>query len=283
MHIVVSIKQVPDTSEVRIDPKTNTMIRGGVPSIINPDDRHAIEAAVLLKEQHGGGRVSILSMGPPQAIAALKEAISLGADDAVLCSDRGFAAADTLATSYVVWAAITKLNEEEPVDLVIAGKQAIDGDTGQVPPGVAMRLGWPQLTYVQKIQEVDFAQRRIRVERLADGGVEVLEARLPAVLTVGREINEPRYASLPNMLRAARFEPRMWDKKYLELDDQQIGLRGSPTIVAKVWAPQRRQRPAVEIFATGDRDPEGAAAWLLDHLVEDGVLDWAPAPARAAD
>lgn len=283
MHIVVTIKQVPDTSEVRIDPKTNTMIRGGVPSIINPDDRHAIEAAVTLKEQHGGGRVTILSMGPPQAIAALKEAISLGADDAVLCSDRGFAAADTLATSYVLWAAICKLNEEEPVSLVIAGKQAIDGDTGQVPPGVAMRLGWPQLTYVRRIQEIDFERRRIRVERLADGGIEVLEAQLPAVLTVGREINEPRYASLPNMLRAARFEPRVWDRKYLDLDEQQIGLRGSPTIVAKVWAPARRQRPPVQLYPNADRDPEGAAAWLLDRLIEEGVLDWAPAPARAAD
>jgi len=170
MHIVVSIKQVPDTSEVRIDPKTNTMIRGGVPSIINPDDRHAIEAAVQLKEQHGGGRVSILSMGPPQANAALKEAISLGADDAVLCSDRGFAAADTLATSYVVWAAIKKLDEEVPVDLVIAGKQAIDGDTGQVPPGVAMRLGWPQLTYVQKIQAVSVADVQRAAQKYVQPG-----------------------------------------------------------------------------------------------------------------
>src|SRR3954470_2681393 len=163
MHAVVTIKQVPDTSEVRIDPKTNTMIRGGVPSIVNPDDAHAIEAAVGFKERFGG-KVTILSMGPPQAIAALKEAISLGADDAVLCSDRGFAAADTLATSYVVWAAVRKLDEEEPVDLEISGKQAIDGDTGQVPPGVAMRLGWPQLTYVRRIDEVDFEQRRMRVE-----------------------------------------------------------------------------------------------------------------------
>src|SRR5579884_1183227 len=282
MHIVVTIKQVPDTSEVRIDPKTNTMIRGGVPSIINPDDRHAIEAAVRLKEQFGG-RVSIVSMGPPQAIAALKEAISLGADDAVLMSDRGFAAADTLATSYVVWGAITKLNEEEPVDLVIAGKQAIDGDTGQVPPGVAMRLGWPQLTYVRRIQEVDPERRTIRVERLADGGVEVLEARLPAVVTVGREINEPRYASLPQLLRAARYQPRIWDRNFLDLDPEQIGLRGSPTIVSKVWAPPRRQRPPVILIPDADRDPDAAAARLLDYLLKDGVLEWAPAPVPAAE
>ena len=282
MHAVVTIKQVPDTAEVRIDPKTNTMIRGGVPSIVNPDDQHAIEAAVALKDQFGG-RVTILSMGPPQAIAALKEAISLGADEAVLCSDRGFAAADTLATSYVLWAAVLKLNEEEPVDLVISGKQAIDGDTGQVPPGVATRLGWPQLTYVRRIQAVDLDQKRIRVERIADGGVEVLESRLPAVVTVGREINEPRYASLPAMLRAARYQPRVWDKKYLELDDQQIGLKGSPTIVSKVWAPAPRQRPPVVMLAEDGQGADEVAARLLDRLVEDGVLDWAPAPVRAAD
>jgi electron transfer flavoprotein beta subunit len=282
MHAVVTIKQVPDTSEVRIDPKTNTMIRGGVPSIINPDDRHAIEVAVGLKDEFGG-RVTILSMGPNQAIAALKEAISLGADDAVLCSDRGFAAADTLATSYVIWAAILKLDAEEPVDLVVSGKQAIDGDTGQVPPGVATRLDWPQLTYVRRIDAIDVERKRIRVERLADGGIEVLESRLPAVLTVGREINEPRYASLPAMLRAARFEPRVWDKVALNLDDQQIGLKGSPTIVNKVWAPAPRQRPPTVMIPDADRDPDGAAARLLDHLIEDGVIEWAPAPARAAD
>jgi electron transfer flavoprotein beta subunit len=281
MHIVVTIKQVPDTSEVRIDPKTNTMVRGGVPSIVNPDDTHAIEEAIRLKERHGG-RVTVLSMGPPQAIAALREAISYGADEAVLCSDRGFAAADTLATSYVLWAAIRKLDEEEPVDLVLAGKQAIDGDTGQVPPGVATRLGWPQLTYVRRILEFDPPARRIRVERLADGGIEILESRLPAVVTVGREINEPRYASLPNMLRAARYQPRIWDRKTLNLDETKIGLRGSPTIVSKVWAPPRRQRPPVIMLSHGDREPDAVAADLLDRLIADGAFDWAPTPAPAA-
>src|SRR3954452_1086979 len=198
MHAVVTIKQVPDTSEVRIDSKTNTMIRGGVPSIVNPDDTHAIEAAVALKERFGG-KVTILTMGPPQAIAALKEAISLGADGAVLCSDRGFAAADTLATSYVLWAAIRKLDEADPVDLVLSGKQAIDGDTGQVPPGVATRLGWPQLTSVLKIDSVDFGARQIVVHRAVEGGVEVVRARLPCVITCTREINIPRYPTFPNM------------------------------------------------------------------------------------
>jgi electron transfer flavoprotein beta subunit len=257
------------------------MVRGGVPSIVNPDDTHAIEEAIRLKERHGG-RVTVLSMGPPQAIAALREAISYGADEAVLCSDRGFAAADTLATSYVLWAAIRKLDEEEPVDLVLAGKQAIDGDTGQVPPGVATRLGWPQLTYVRRILEFDPPARRIRVERLADGGIEILESRLPAVVTVGREINEPRYASLPNMLRAARYQPRIWDRKTLNLDETKIGLRGSPTIVSKVWAPPRRQRPPVIMLSHGDREPDAVAADLLDRLIADGAFDWAPTPAPAA-
>src|SRR5688572_1614431 len=147
MHAVVSIKQVPDTAEVRIDPRTNTMIRSGVPSIVNPEDVHAIEEAVRLKERFGGS-ISIVTMGPPQAIAALREAVSLGADRAILCADRGFAGADTLATSYVVWKAVARLDREDPVDLMLCGRQALDGDTGQVPPGVATRLGWPQLTSV---------------------------------------------------------------------------------------------------------------------------------------
>src|SRR4051812_8529302 len=152
MHAVVSIKQVPDTAEVRIDPRTNTMIRAGVPSIVNPEDVHAIEEAVRLKERFGG-KVSVVTMGPPQAAAALREAISLGADAGYLCGDRGFAGSDTLATSYVVWKAILRLSEEEPVDIMLCGRQALDGDTGQVPPGVATRLGWPQLTSVLKIDE----------------------------------------------------------------------------------------------------------------------------------
>src|SRR2546430_20537 len=198
MHAVVSIKQVPDTAEVRIDPRTNTMIRAGVPSIVNPEDVHAIEEAVRLKERFGG-RVSVVTMGPPQAMAALREAISLGADVGILCADRGFAGADTLATSYVVWKALQRLNEEEPVDIMLCGRQALDGDTGQVPPGVATRLGWPQLTSVLKIDEFDLEQRFIVVHRLVEGGREVVRARLPAVLTCTRELNMPRYAALPNM------------------------------------------------------------------------------------
>src|SRR6266542_4593582 len=267
MHAVVSIKQVPDTAEVRIDPRTNTMIRSGVPSIVNPEDVHAIEEAVRLKDKFGG-KVTILTMGPSQATAALREAISLGADDAILCADRGFAGSDTLATSYVVWKAMERINREEPVDVLLCGRQALDGDTGQVPPGVATRLGWPQLTSVLKIDEVDFEQRFVIVERLVEGGHEVVRARLPAVLTCTRDLNMPRYATFPNMVRAAKYQPVAWDKTALGIadDDPNIGLKGSPTIVSKVWAPSPRQRPETRLI--DGSEPERAAAELAKLLLD---------------
>jgi electron transfer flavoprotein beta subunit len=267
MHAVVSIKQVPDTAEVRIDPRTNTMIRSGVPSIVNPDDVHAIEEAVRLKERFGG-KVTVLTMGPSQATAALKEAVSLGADEAVLCADRGFAGADTLATSYVLWKAMLGIMRNEPVGILLCGRQALDGDTGQVPPGVATRLGWPQLTSVLKIDEVDFDDHHIVVERLVEGGREIVRSRLPAVITCTRDLNIPRYASFPNMVRAAQFQPSIWDKAALDIadDDPNIGLKGSPTIVSKVWAPQPRQRG--EAKRIDGSDPEVAARELAELLID---------------
>jgi len=275
MHAVVSIKQVPDTAEVRIDPRTNTMIRSGVPSIINPDDVHAIEQAVQLKERFGG-RVTILTMGPNQAVGAIREAISYGADDGVLCGDRGFAGADTLATSYVLWKALVRINEEEPVDIVLCGRQALDGDTGQVPPGLGTRMAWPQLTSVISVDDVNFDERWIQVQRMVEGGRELVRARLPAVITCTRDLNRPRYATFPNMLRAARYQPQMWDKVALNIadDDPNIGLRGSPTIVSKVWAPPPRQRGDAKRI--DGSDPREGAAQLLDILNTLGV------PARAA-
>jgi len=270
MHAVVSIKQVPDTAEVRIDPRTNTMIRSGVPSIVNPDDVHAIEEAVRLKERFGG-KVTVVTMGPSQAQAALREAISLGADVGILCADRGFAGADTLATSYVIWKALFRLNQEEPVDIMLCGRQALDGDTGQVPPGVATRMSWPQLTSVLKVEEIDFDQRYVVVQRLVEGGRERVRAQLPAVLTCTRDVNTPRYASFPNMVRAARYEPVIWDKAALGItdDDTNIGLKGSPTIVSKVWAPSPRQRG--ELTRIDGSDPAEAADKLVDILVNLGV------------
>ncbi|HZT09140.1 MAG TPA: electron transfer flavoprotein subunit beta/FixA family protein [Chloroflexota bacterium] len=270
MHAVVTLKQVPDTAEVRIDPRTNTMIRSGVPSIVNPDDVHAIEEAVRLKERFGG-KVTAVTMGPSQAAAALREAISYGADEGILCGDRGFAGADTLATSYVLWKALTRIDREEAVDIVLCGRQALDGDTGQVPPGLATRLGWPQLTSVLKIEEIDFDKRFVVVHRLVEGGREVVRARLPAVLTCTRELNTPRYPTFPNMVRAAKYQPVLWDKVALEIpdDDPNIGLRGSPTIVSKVWAPAPRQRPNSRLIEGSD--PERAADELLRVLTELGV------------
>lgn len=270
MHAVVSIKQVPDTSEVRIDPRTNTMVRSGVPSIVNPDDVHAIEEAVRLKEQFGG-KVTVITMGPPQASNALREAISYGADEAILCSDRRFAGADTLATSYAIWKAVLKVNDALPIDIVLCGRQALDGDTGQVPPGLATRLGWPQLTSVLKLDEVDFEQRVIQVRRAVEGGVEVVRAKLPCVITCTREINIARYPTFPNMVRAARYQPPVWDKTDLGIDDDsQIGLRGSPTIVSKVWAPAPRQRGSTQVI--DGSDPERAAAELADLLLNRAAI-----------
>jgi electron transfer flavoprotein beta subunit len=270
MHVVVSLKQVPDTSEVRIDPRTNTMIRSGVPSIVNPEDVHAIEEAVRLKERFGG-RLTVITMGPNQATAALREAVSYGADVGILCADRGFAGADTLATSYVLWKAVVRLDQEEPVDLLLCGRQALDGDTGQVPPGVATRLGWPQLTSVLKIDQLDLEGRSIQVQRGVEGGREVVRARLPALITCTRDLNTPRYATFPNMVRAARYQPLVWDKPALGIgdDDPNIGLKGSPTIVSKVWAPAPRQRAGTKrIDAT---DPERGAEELAALLWELGV------------
>ena len=183
MHSVVCIKQVPDSAQIRVHPVTNTIMRQGVPAIINPYDLFAIEAALALKDQHGG-KVTVLTMGPPQAEPALRKALSYGCDEAVLVTDKLFAGADTLATSYVLASAIKALHQETPVDLVFTGKQTIDGDTAQVGPGVAKRLELELLTYVSRIVSVDKAANSIRVERRAEGGVQVLETRLPALITM---------------------------------------------------------------------------------------------------
>jgi electron transfer flavoprotein beta subunit len=269
VHAVVCIKQVPDTTDVKIDRKTNTLIREGVPSIVNPFDIHAIEEALRLKDRFGG-RVTVISMGPPQAKESLKKAISYGVDEAILISDRAFAGADTLATSYVLAQAITTLGDKEPVDLVLCGKQAIDGDTAQVGPGIATRLGISQLTYVVKIRSIDLEKKEIVVERQLEGGREVLRAELPALLTVVKELNTPRYQSLPNMIRAARYDPPVWDKDSFELDSSLLGLKGSPTKVSKVYVPPPREKG--EVIASDSEDPEKAVAELVDKLLECKII-----------
>ncbi|MBI5399202.1 electron transfer flavoprotein subunit beta/FixA family protein [Candidatus Saganbacteria bacterium] len=235
MRIVVSIKQVPDVTDVKIDPVTNTLIREGVPSIANPYDLHALEEALKLKDQYGA-KVIAISMGPPQAKEVLRKAISLGADETFLLTDRGFAGADTLATSYVLSEAIRKLNP----DLVLCGKQAIDGDTAQVGPGIATRLGFSQLTYVAKIRELNLAAKTIIVERKLEEGIEVVSSPLPALLTILKEANQIRYATLPNLMSAVNCEPPVWDKNALSLDPGLLGLKGSPTQVVKIFSPPLR-------------------------------------------
>lgn len=234
MNIFVCIKQVPETTNVRINPETNTLIREGVKSIINPFDMYAIEEGVRLKEKMGG-KVTVISMGPPQADAALREAISLGADEGVLACDRAFAGSDTWATSYTLAGAIKKVGQ---FDIILCGKQASDGDTAQVGPGIATHLDIPQVTYVKKIEEIKPSS--VRVERMMEEGYEIIETSLPALLTVVKEINEPRLPSLKGMMRAKQAKIAVLTQKELNLDAQGIGLSGSPTQVVKIFTPPQR-------------------------------------------
>ncbi len=235
MNIIVCIKQVPETTEVRINPETNTLIREGVKSIINPFDMYAIEEAVRLKERFGG-KSAVVTMGPPQAEAALREAVSMGIDEGFLVCDRAFAGSDTWATSYTLSGAIKKIGA---FDLIICGKQASDGDTAQVGPGISAHLDIPQVTYVKKIEEVK--ERSMRVERMMEEGYEIIETPLPALLTVVKEINEPRIPSLKGMMRAKSAKITLLTQKELNLDPNGIGLCGSPTQVVKIFTPAHRE------------------------------------------
>jgi len=239
MHVVACIKQVPDTTQVRVAPETNTLIREGIPTIVNPFDVHAVEEAVRLKERCGG-MVTVVSMGPPQAREALQKALSMGADRAFLLSDGKFAGADTLATSYALAEAVRYIDGKDPVDVVICGKQTIDGDTAQVGPGIACRLGFTQLTCVDRVLEVAVKERTITVQRHLEGAHEVVRSSLPAVLTVVKEINEPRYATLPNLIRALEADIPVLTAATLGLDADRCGLKGSPTKVKKIFPPPRR-------------------------------------------
>ncbi len=234
MNIIVCIKQVPETTEVRINPETNTLMREGVKAIINPFDMYAIEEAVRLKERFGG-KISVITMGPPQADSALREAISLGADEGYLVCDRAFAGSDTWATSYTLAGAIKKLGV---FDLIICGKQASDGDTAQVGPGISTHLNIPQVTYVKKVEEA--TDKTMRLERMLEEGYEIIETPLPALLTVVKEINEPRIPSLKGLMRAKSAKIITFTQKELDLDPQQIGLCGSPTQVVKIFTPAPR-------------------------------------------
>ncbi|MFZ3102340.1 MAG: electron transfer flavoprotein subunit beta/FixA family protein [Desulfitobacteriaceae bacterium] len=266
MHFVVCLKQVPDTSEVRIDPATNTLMREGVPSIINPYDAHALEEAIRLKEKVGG-KVTIVCMGPPQAKEALRKAMSFGADRAILLSDRAFAGSDSLATAYILTVAIQKINETDPIDLVFTGKEAIDGDTAQTGPGIAQRLGFPQLTYVIKVRDID--AQSITVERKTEGGREVAKALLPALITAEKDLNELSYASLPNMMKSAAYDPEVWEAKSLPYDLTKMGLKGSPTSVSRIFPPPGKTGGDK---IDGTKDPKGAAATVVAKIFQENVI-----------
>jgi electron transfer flavoprotein beta subunit len=241
MHIAVLIKQVPDTQEVKIDPEKNTIVRAGVESIVNPFDMNATEMALQLVEKHGG-EVTVITMGPPQAETALRETLAMGATRAVLVTDRNFAAADTLATSYTLAKTIEKVEAEfGKVDLVVCGKQAVDGDTAQTGPGVACRLNMDQMTYVTEVENIDLKARTIVARRRLAKGVQRVQAQLPALITVEKDINEPRYASVSGIIRAIREKINEWSADYIKADPEQIGFKGSPTWVKRIFTPPPRE------------------------------------------
>jgi len=236
MNIVVCLKQVPGTTQVKIDPQTNTLVRQGIKNIVNPFDTYAVEEGARIKERFGG-KVTAISMGPPQAEEVLREAISTGADEVILLSDSAFAGSDTLATSYTLARAINKIQE---YDLVICGRQTIDGDTAQVGPELAEMLEIPFVAYVSQIEEIDNGY--MRVQRMVEDGHEVIETPLPAVITVVKEINVPRLPSLRGLTKAKSAVIPTWTAKELGVDKNMVGLSGSATRVIKIFSPQRAYR-----------------------------------------
>ncbi|MEI6845587.1 MAG: electron transfer flavoprotein subunit beta/FixA family protein [Candidatus Firestonebacteria bacterium] len=260
MNIVVCIKQVPGTTKVAINPATNTLIREGVESIVNPFDMYAVEEAVRLKEKFGG-KVTAIIMGPPQADQALKTTIALGVDEGVLLSDRAFAGSDTLATSYTLAQGIKKLGG---ADIILTGKQAMDGDTAQVGPGIANWLDIPFVAWVKKVENVDLTTKKIKVERMMDDGYEVVESSLPVLLSVVKEINEPRIESLRGKMKAKTFKPVVWSAKDIECDPDFIGLHGSPTLVNRVFVPVRSGKKEIIEGATVEEKAEKIANKLRE-------------------
>ncbi len=272
MHSLVAIKQVPDTTNVRINPETGNLVREGVPAIINPYDAHAVEMAVRLKERFGG-KVTVISMGPPKAVEAIQECIEQGADRGILITDRKFAAADTLATSYVLARTIEAIQEEEPIDLFLFGMQAIDGDTAQVGPGVATRLEVPCIGYAIEVESFDPEKREAVVHRRTERGIEVLRTSLPVLLTVEKEISPIARAPLANIIRAAEYEVEVWSSESpVTFEPSQIGIKGSPTIVGKAYTPPPPEPgPKVDVSETGLAP---SVSHALQEIDKSGVIEF---------
>lgn len=265
MNILVCVKQVPDTTEIKIDPETNTLLRNGVPSIANPYDICALELAVRCKKEHGAS-VTVLTMGPEQAKAVLKECLSLGADHAYLVSDRLFGGSDTLATSYILSTAIRRLEQEHGVyDLILCGKQAIDGDTAQVGPEIAEGLGRPQITYAA---DLTLAGEEIHVKRETDDGYDIIGAKLPALATVIKTNFPPLVPTMKSKLAANRAVIPVITSNDLEIDPARCGLKGSPTKVRKTFVPPRGKKT---IKISGE-NPEEAARQLVEAFRQAQVL-----------
>ncbi len=262
MNVVVCLKQVPETTSVKVNPETNTLIREGITNVVNPFDSYALEEGVRLVERFGG-KVTAVSMGPPQAETILRDAIAGGADAAILVSDRAFAGADTLATARALAATVTKL---APVDLVITGRQTVDGDTGQVGPEMAEMLGAAFVGYVSAVEDLT-GEGRLRLRRMLEDGYEVRETPLPAVISVVKEVNTPRLPSLRGQLKAKKAELPVWAISELEIDASQVGLDGSATKVVKVFFPQRESH--AEML---EGNPETQAAALLSHLEAEHII-----------
>jgi len=259
MKVIVCIKQVPNTNKVKLDPETGTLIRKGVPSIINPDDKAGLEAALRLKDEHGA-HVTVLTMGPPQADAALREALAMGADEAILLTDRAFGGADTWATSSTLAAALKGME----YDLIITGRQAIDGDTAQVGPQIAEHLGLANISYAEELR---IEGKAVVVKRQYEDRYHMIKAQMPCLITALSELNTPRYMTPGGIFNAYAKTVKVLGRRDIEIDDSNLGLKGSPTRVFKSF------NKAVK--GTGvkvELDPQESATWLVDRLQEKFIL-----------
>ena len=268
MHVVVCVKMVPDTTQVSIDPETNTLIREGVPFITNPFDTNAVEEAIRFKDKYGA-YVTVISMGPPSAESVIRKAISIGADEGILLSDKTFSGADTLATSMVLSFAINKIGKNRPVDIILCGKQTIDGDTAQVGPGIAQRLNISQLTLVNEVLMVNQEKKTIKVKRKLEGYHEIVETNIPVMITVEREINTPRYPTVPGRFEAEDATVQIWSNNVLKLNPKEIGLSGSPTQVRQIFAPQREKG---EIMMGEGDQKDSAVDFAFNNLIDKNFI-----------
>ena len=267
MEILVCVKQVPDTAEVKIDPEKHTVIRAGVPNIFNPFDQNALEAALQLQDSQGA-RVTFLSMGPPQAEDVLREGLAMGADDAYLLTDRKVGGSDTLATGYCLAQAVRKVAELQGIeqfDIVLCGKQAIDGDTAQVGPQIATELGIPQITYAA---EINVDGTTVRVKQQNEEGYIVTEAQFPVLITAVKELNEPRFPTIRGTMKAKKREIPHLSADDIKVDETKIGLKGSPTMVRKIFTPPQRTQGLV----IKEEDPNAAVSVLMEKLTAQKII-----------